>query len=148
MLRDLLLVIRLKAQRRIKTKPPGSNPRGPKVKSAGEGAGNGESVDSLILSKDNELCFRYMGHCLVCSGCYRNIPHKGWLVDNRLFHRSREGQSKVMGTAQSGSGENSLPGCRLLTSHCVLAQQGAQGVIRCLLHKGRNPIQEGSTLMT
>ena len=52
--------------------------------------------------------------------------------------------------ASSGSDENSLLGCRLLTSHCVLAWQRAERGSKCSYdsYKVTNPIQEGSTLMT
>ena len=49
-----------------------------------------------------------------------------WLCNNRnLFsHGSGGWKSKIKVPAQSGSGESPFPGCRQLSSHCVLTRWG------------------------
>lgn len=80
---------------------------------------------------------------LIHSGCYKRtidqVACKQQKFNSHISVAEVQGQGDSMVEFR-----NSLPGCRLLTSHIVGWVRDPSGIF----HKGINPIHEGSTLMT
>lgn len=79
------------------------------------------------------------------SDCYNKVP-QAYKQQKFISHRSGSRKSELRAPAWSGCGESCLGGCRLLTSHCSLTWQRAEGRRKLShdSHKGTNFIHEGS----
>lgn len=87
---------------------------------------------------------------LLSTRCHNKVPYTGWLINKRNFQQFWRLEVCDEGASMDESGENVLPGCRLLTSPCFLTWMRAEKENKFSYDsfKGANTSYEGSPLMT